>query len=200
MNRYKRGITGIILAGGKSSRFGTDKALIKLNNKTLLEIAIDKMQLICDSVLISYNSPLPEHISYKQIPDKIQSIGPMGGLYTCLEVSNTELNMILSVDAPFVPTDLFSLLTDYTQDYNVVIPRYKENIYPLIGLYKKSFLKILEKDISNKRYKMMKAIKKSKHSVVEISDASEFYNDTFFMNINTREDLKTAEESIRMGP
>jgi molybdopterin-guanine dinucleotide biosynthesis protein A len=196
VNSDKSGITGIILAGGKSSRFGKDKALIKLNNKSLLEISVEKMQLFCDTILISYNSRLPEHISCKQVSDKVQDIGPMGGISACLEASETDKNFVLSVDTPFIPLKLCMFIINNTGEFDVVVPQFNGRIYPLIGLYSKSFLKVLEEDIKNKRYKMMKAVEKSKHSVVQISKTSEFYNEFFFMNINTREDLKAAKKYL----
>ena len=86
-------ITGIILSGGQSTRMGTDKALLQINEKTLLENAIEICKPVCKEILISSNNPEHEKFGYKIIPDEIKNCGPLGGIYTCLKNSNTEWDL-----------------------------------------------------------------------------------------------------------
>ena len=83
-------ITGIILAGGQSTRMGTDKVLLEINEKTLLERAIELVQPLSETVLISSNNPIHKKYGFEIIPDEIKDCGPIGGIYTCLKKSETE--------------------------------------------------------------------------------------------------------------
>jgi molybdenum cofactor guanylyltransferase len=78
-------ITGIILAGGQSSRMGTDKAMLQIDGKTLMERAIEICKPICHEILISSNNPKHENFGFTVIPDEIKNCGPMGGIYSCLK-------------------------------------------------------------------------------------------------------------------
>ncbi|HSO89343.1 MAG TPA: molybdenum cofactor guanylyltransferase, partial [Draconibacterium sp.] len=92
-------ITGIILSGGQSTRMGTDKALLQIKGKTLLERAVEICNPVCNAILISSNNPEHEKYGYQIYPDEIKNCGPLGGIYSCLKKSDTDWNFILSVDA-----------------------------------------------------------------------------------------------------
>ena len=90
------GITGIILAGGKSSRFGSNKALAKFNGTPLIERAAGVLGRIFKNLMIITNSPL--EYSYLKIPlyqDIVKGLGPVGGIYTGLDALDDGLGLFL---------------------------------------------------------------------------------------------------------
>ncbi|MCF6366876.1 MAG: molybdenum cofactor guanylyltransferase [Bacteroidales bacterium] len=180
-----KNITLIILAGGKSSRMGTDKALLKFQGKTFVQILYDNLNGICKEVIISSNNRKVKVSGAKTIPDEIANIGPTGGLYTCLKQIKTDYAFVVTVDTPFVSVDLLSEIYSKIAGYDVVIIEQNNKIHPLIGVYHKNIIKLLETEIEEKKYKVMKVVEKTKHRIISVSGK---YKGELF-NINSRKDF-----------
>jgi molybdopterin-guanine dinucleotide biosynthesis protein A len=114
MKDYTPKITGILLAGGQSSRMGHDKGMIRLGKFLMYQYPLKVLESLCDEILISTCKPLEIEEDYEQVCDKITGIGPIGGVVTCLEKSANELNIILSYDLPLVNRGLFTELLKYS--------------------------------------------------------------------------------------
>jgi molybdenum cofactor guanylyltransferase len=98
-------ISGYVLAGGRSSRMGTDKALLQLAGKPLIQHAVTKLRRICANVHILGSNPALA--SYAPlVPDIHPGCGPIGGIEAALTHSSYDWNLILPVDVPFLPTEL----------------------------------------------------------------------------------------------
>ena len=184
-------ITGIILAGGRSSRMGTDKAFIKIGNKTLIENAIDLIKDYCGEILISTNihtgNSFPER---RLIPDERQGLGPIGGIYSCLKRSGTEQNLVIAVDIPYINNGLIQFLLSNVADFELVIPvTGKGKPEPLCAVYKKSILPYLEKMIAETDLKVQNLMKYCKTEKLNVSGEQKFYHDRLFHNVNTPDDL-----------
>ena len=96
-------VGGYVLAGGKSSRMGQDKALLKLAGKPLVRHAVKKLRRVCMDVRILSDNP--ELAAYAPIvPDLHPGCGPMGGMEAALAHSIFEWNLFIPVDVPFLPT------------------------------------------------------------------------------------------------
>ena len=136
-------ITLIILAGGKSSRMGTDKALLEYQGKAFVQILYDNLKNICSEVIISSNNSEIKIEEAKTVADDIKDIGPMGGLYTCLKLSKTDFNIVVSVDTPFISAKLLTEVYEQSQQYDISIIEHNKKTHPLIGVYHKNVVKIL---------------------------------------------------------
>ena len=176
---------------------GSDKALLKIMGISLIDKTTEILETICSDIIISTNKNLKVSKDVRIIPDEISDIGPVGGIYTCLKQSKTEKNIILSIDSPFVNSQLLQYLFDQSDEYTVTIPEYSNKIHPLIGVYNKSFIETLENEIALKHYKLLKAIKKSDHKIVSISEKLNFFNKNLFININTQEDYTAAKKALQ---
>jgi molybdopterin-guanine dinucleotide biosynthesis protein A len=108
MNFNRQKITGILLAGGMSRRFGQDKGKIKIGDRYLYRYALDTLEQVCDEILISTCNELYDWGNYTSVCDEIPGIGPMGGIFTCLKQSGSEINIVLSCDLPLVHKELLS--------------------------------------------------------------------------------------------
>jgi len=183
-------ITGIILAGGKSSRMGMDKGFCAVNGKPMIQYAIDALEGVCDSIVISSNNPDYELFNLPVIPDIIKDIGPMGGIYTCLKHSETEYNYFLSCDMPMVSVDLIKHILDQKENFDAIVPLWNNYPEPMCAYYNKSVIGTIENLIDSNNYKLQEILNYVNHKSVEISPLLDFYTDRLFVNVNCSADLK----------
>jgi len=187
-------VTGIILAGGNSSRMGTDKGMQLLCGKPLISYAINALAGLCCEILISSSSEEYESFGYRVIPDAIRGIGPMGGLYSAMMQSKTDDNLVLSCDLPFVTEELLAYILQNAAGYQVAIP-WMGNLHyePLCGFYGLSVLEGIKKFIRNGNYKLPDLFEEIIINRLVISSELGCYNDELFFNVNSRHDLLAAE-------
>jgi molybdopterin-guanine dinucleotide biosynthesis protein A len=96
-------ISGYVLAGGRSSRMGTDKALLELGGKPLIAHAVAKLRGVCAHVhILSGNPALTAYAPL--VPDVHPNCGPVGGIEAALAHTTQDWNLILAVDLPFLPS------------------------------------------------------------------------------------------------
>ncbi|NOZ45898.1 MAG: molybdenum cofactor guanylyltransferase [Chlorobi bacterium] len=182
-------VTSIILAGGKSTRMGQNKALMKLNGLPLIQHVYNSLTPISSTILISSNSAEYSFLNTEIVEDKYPGVGPIGGIYSCLKKSNTILNIVVSCDTPFLSPDFFIYLLTFSKGFDITIPIHKGITEPIIGIYKKHTYTTFEHFINAGIYSPSKAIKSLKHNYVEISKKQPFYNPNLFANLNSLEDL-----------
>ncbi len=193
----KEEITGIILAGGGSSRLGKDKGLCAFKGKSLVSYAIEILKPLCENIIISANHFPEKYAAFglPVVPDEIQGIGPMGGIHACLKQSKTQHNLILSCDTPFVNTDVYRFLLKEVENFQVVCPAHETFLLePLSAYYNTNVLSDLEEAIRKKEYKMMRFFKRIRFKSVNIDMHLPFFNDYLFLNLNTPEDMEKAGE------
>lgn len=187
----KSGITGIVLAGGKSSRMGRDKSLLVWKDKTLIEHAIDILKPLCVKVVISSNTDIYTFTGCEIWPDEFPKHAPMIGIYSCLKRSETNTNIILSCDMPFSGTELIRYLVESCGDRPILVPVHGEGlIEPLCGVYKKTLIPDLEKYIQDSNLSLQHFIQHRAPHFLRIDNELPFYNNNLFANINTPGDLK----------
>ncbi|HHH55010.1 MAG TPA: molybdenum cofactor guanylyltransferase, partial [Bacteroidetes bacterium] len=138
-----KNITGIILCGGKSCRFGEDKGLCTLAGKPMIEYPLSALNSICDEILISSNDPRYDNMGYKVIKDNIKNIGPIGGIFSALQQSKTEDNLIVSCDMPFVNEKLLNYILDNKNDHLVAAAFEGQYVEPLCSYYNKKVLPLI---------------------------------------------------------
>lgn len=185
---YHMQITGIILAGGKSNRMGTDKSLLEINGKTLLQRAIDICLPVCKTILISSNNTVHEEFGFKIIPDEIQNCGPIGGIYSSLKKSETEWNIVLSVDAAFVEQEFIQYLISEIDACDAIIPIHEKGKEPLIALYHKNSLEAIKKMHDSGNYKMHNLLNEINTKYVNSQNWVEQFP-KIFRNLNRPEDF-----------
>jgi molybdenum cofactor guanylyltransferase len=181
-------ITGFILAGGQSSRMGTDKAMLQIDGKTLMERAIEICKPICHEILISSNNPKHGNFGFTVVSDEIKNCGPMGGVYSCLNKSETDWNLMLSVDSVFVPNDFIKFLISKTGVVDAVVPIHKNGKEPLIALYHKNCLTVIQEKLDLKDYKLHHLLDSLHTRFVDVDAWIKKYPE-IFRNFNRPEDL-----------
>lgn len=195
----KEELTGIILAGGKSSRMGKEKGLCEFDGRALVSYAIEALKPLCTNLIISANY-FPEKYARFNIPviaDEIKDIGPMGGIYTCLKHSSTQHNLVLSCDTPFVGTILLRHLLQQVQNEQIVAPAHHTFlIEPLSTYYATNVLGDIKQAINREEYKLISLFKRVRFKSVLTDHLLPFKADYLFLNINRPEDLETAEKIV----
>jgi molybdopterin-guanine dinucleotide biosynthesis protein A len=180
-------ISGFVLAGGRSSRLGRDKALlpwppntvVKGSGQTLLGHAMARLQRVCDTVSICANRddlPTTEIV----IPDARSDSGPLGGIVAALEHSATDWNLLLAVDLPFLPVEVLQALAARVcaqEEPRVasgpaalppllcVLPCVDGLPQPLCGLYHRALAPGLRRSLEAGKFKVMVAL----HEAAETS-------------------------------
>ena len=189
---HKEEITGIILAGGKSSRMGRDKGLCQFRGKALVAYAIETLQPLCERIFISANNDMEDYSAFglEVFPDEVKGIGPMGGILTCLKQSTTQHNLVLSCDTPFVTASLFELLLNNIEKRQVVVPATQTFLLePLAAYYATNVITELERFVSSGDYKMMNFFKKVNFGSLAVDELLPSFSEQLFHNLNTPEDL-----------
>jgi molybdenum cofactor guanylyltransferase len=195
-----RPLTGFVLIGGKSSRMGTDKALLRLpDGETLLEHAIAVLSSVASEVrLIGSNEKYANFASTRPIVEDIfPERGPLGGIHAALVSSETELNLILAVDTPGVTPALLEYLVARAEatDALVVVPEIEGRLQPLCAAYRKQFCRLAQESLEAGRNKVDRAFGAASTMVLrqEELEAAGF-GANLFRNLNTAEEWSMFNE------
>ncbi len=187
----KQDICGIILAGGKSSRMGYNKALLKYKNQSFIDTAINLIRPFCSEILISSNPDIHTPHDYPIIEDIYKDCGPAGGIFSSLKASSKKSNLIIPIDIPKVSTGLIEHLIDQADPKNISVIRLPNGfIEPLCGIYPKSALSIVESFINKGNYKIMSILQAVNIKTIDINESMSFYKKDMFINVNTPKDYK----------
>jgi molybdenum cofactor guanylyltransferase len=180
-------ITVSILCGGKSSRMESEKGLVLWRNKAFIEHIIEAVLPITNNIQLITNTQEYNHLSYPKVNDIIAEKGPLGGIYSALESTKTELNLILSCDIPLISTEiLLELIQKHNLKTDISILADELKIHPLIGVYNRSILTIIKQSIEENDLKMMHLLEKVNHQIIKVgSDKTDQLK-----NINTISELK----------
>jgi len=184
--------TAIILAGGEGKRFYfKNKAFIKLLDKPLISWILDNLRNSFEEIIIIANSQIDlfKSYNYPVYEDLIKKRGPLGGIFSGLFYSKTDLNFIIPCDLPFLKSPIINILANFALDFEIVVPVVSKYIEPLVGFYKKSCIGkiLLQLSFFKQRVKDLYNICKVKYVKIENLDHS-------FFNINTFSDLRKAQD------
>ena len=192
-------LTGIILAGGEGKRLHTEKGLCLLHDKPLVQYALETLEPLCGTVLISANRNLE---SYKKfgcpvVSDEVENSGPLGGILSCLKRSETRHNLVLSCDTPFVGTGLFKFLLQNIENYQVVAPSHETFLVePLAAYYAVNVINEMEKAVYTGDLKMTSFLKRIRFKSLPVDKNFKYFTEYTFLNINKPEDLEKASKQI----
>ena len=186
----KKAVTGIVLAGGASSRMGKDKGLCDFNGKPLVSYAIDILKPLCDNIIISSNNINDyQRFGLPVYEDVHKNIGPLGGIYTCLKKSSTIANLVVSCDTPFLISGVLKYVLENSVNYDVVAPKHGKSFYePLAAFYSKQIVNLIEESILSRDYKLINLFDKIRFLGLNVGGL-EGYNEHTFKNLNSPEDL-----------
>lgn len=182
-----KAITGVVLAGGKSSRFGSNKALCRFGNQDFLSHSIDLLRNFTTEVIISgyYPEYLDKEITV--LEDEYLGIGPLGGIYTALKQSSTTWILVVTCDMPLISQAVITKLLQAINEKTDIIGWHHETLFTTFPmLISKKMLLYLEEIIQSGKYRVKQLYDWDRSHRIMISD--ELLPN--FANINTQKEYK----------
>lgn len=190
-------ITGVILAGGKSSRMGLNKSFLKLGNQTIIERIVNLMKSIFTEVIIITNTP--EEYKFLNLPifeDIYKWKGPLAGIHSALNNTKSDKIFVISCDVPLMNKKMIEYIIEYKTNKPIVFCNAAGFHQPLIGIYSKKILNkieeiFLKEELNDKSFHAF-----LKNVEAEIIDPSglPFYKDELFFNVNRPEDFEEIKK------
>ena len=189
--------SAFILAGGKSTRMGTDKAFIILDGRTLLARMLDLARQVTSNVYIVGDAA--KFASFAPtVEDLFSGCGPLGGIHAALRSSKTELNLMLAVDVPFATPSLLHFLLMQARNSPaaaVTVPSTTQGWQPLCAIYRREFADAAENALRQGRHKIDLLFDQARTRVITEQDLqSAGFSSYVFRNLNTPEDLAEVRE------
>ena len=187
---------GFVIAGGKSSRMGANKAFLDFHRQTLLDRALAALTEACGNATIVGD---PEAFANfgPVVADVFAGCGPLGGIHSALLHSSADLNLMLAVDMPFVSPELlrFILREAEITDAIVTVPRTGRGLQPLCAVYRRDFVSTAEQALKAGNYKIDATFALVTLRVVDEAElAAAGFSEKNFFNVNAPEDRHTADD------
>ncbi len=197
-------VSGVILAGGKSSRYGVNKAFVPFEGVSLIDRVAGVLRSVFEETVIVTNSP--EDYAYLQMPmrtDIIPGLGPLGGIFTGLQMITANAGFFVACDMPFLNPDLIRYMVGLRNEKNrfdVVIPRITWKLEALHAVYGKKCISPVEKLIHSEKYQIVRLFDYVSVRYVEMTEIVRFDPELrSFLNINRPEELQKLKRGERFS-
>ncbi|HJV46187.1 MAG TPA: molybdenum cofactor guanylyltransferase [Bacillota bacterium] len=188
----------IILAGGKSSRMGTNKALLPVEGKANIEKILDTLAPSFSHIVLVTNDQ--DTYSWLNVPmtsDVYPGQGPLAGIHAGLLASLAEVNLVVACDMPFVSTTLGNYLVGISREVDAVVPRWDGQLHPLFAVYRKACAKSIEECIITGNLRLVHFLDRLNVRYVEQDELQKVISsDVVFTNMNNPEEYQMVLDQI----
>ena len=191
-------VTGFVLAGGKSSRMGQDKAFLQLRGRTLLAHALERAQAATGNAWIVGSAEKFAAFG-PVVEDMYPGRGPLAGIQAALAGTRTDLNLITAVDMPFLQLDLLNYLITRARasKAEVVVPRAGGGLQPLCAVYWKDFAEVAQRSLRAGRNKVDSLFAEVQTLIIEQQELERNgFGEEMFRNLNTEQDWQEAKQKL----
>lgn len=188
-------LSGAILAGGRSTRMGSNKAFATLAGMRLVDRARHAVSQFADDIMLVANHLAP-YVDFpgRVVIDNVPHRGPLCGLETALTHAHHPMLFVTAVDSPFLEPDLIHYLERFAPHYDAVYCMGPVKAEPLVGFYRYTCLKAVQQMQTEGVWQLFRLPNYANVRVVPYAEALKFDpGGITFFNINTPEDLKRAE-------
>jgi molybdopterin-guanine dinucleotide biosynthesis protein A len=194
-------ILPVVLAGGKSKRFGEDKSQAQLGSKILIDYILSEIINDFNEVIIVANEPIKHLSSDKitKIKDYKKNLGPLGGIFSAMKWAkdnNKKYQWIITFpsDTPFFKNEIMNSFLNKinTKESELFFMKSNEKRHNIFGLWSLDLIDQLEKDLENGSRKVEKWANNIGVKTINMS----FEKEDPFFNINTKEDLEKAQKIL----
>jgi molybdenum cofactor guanylyltransferase len=186
--------TAVILAGGKSSRMGTPKALLRFDNQPLIVHIARALNRLFDEIVIvvAPGQELPS-LSAKLVQDEVPYQGPVGGIYYGLKSAGGELSFVTSCDVPFLNASLIAYFMSQIANHDVVVPYWEGRFQPLHAVYRRSVLPLVKEQLDRGELRPIYLFDKVRTRKIDEDEIRRFDPQGLsFLNMNTPADYEEA--------
>jgi molybdopterin-guanine dinucleotide biosynthesis protein A len=191
-------VTAFILAGGKSSRMGADKAFLLIEGQTLLQRALENGRAVAQEVRIvgaakkfTGFAPVVEDV----YPDR----GPLGAIHAALLSSATQLNLILAVDLPFInPAFLRYLIAEAAaSEAAITLCETGGRLHPLSAVYRRGFAEVAGRSLEAGRNRIDTLFSEAGARIISETEMLRAgFSPQLLHNVNTLSELEAAREGV----
>ena len=188
-------VTAFVLAGGKSSRMGSDKAFLQFGDETFLARALNVAGAVAGEVRIVGDANKFAGFG-RVVEDVYRERGPLGGIHGALWSSTTDLNLMLAVDLPFVQPKFleYLLLRARESDAMVTVPRSGGGLQPLCAIYRREFAEVADQSLLEGRNKIDPLFARVETCVIEEDELVRAgFSMEIFRNLNTPQEFEIAK-------
>ena len=190
MTGDQAGWTGVVLAGGRSSRMGRDKALIEIGGRTLLQRALTTLAPQVDELLVIGDPVKYGHAAARVIADDVPGVGPLGGIVTAMRHAHHARLLVLACDMPHVNLQLVERLKQgLSPDRSALVPVCDGHVEPLAAAYHRRCLPLFEEQVRRNALKLSDALEAAGATFVQICPGEDGWPVDLFRNINAPGDL-----------
>lgn len=147
-------VEAFILAGGKSTRMGSDKGLLEVAGKPMIVHLLESLACLPISTTIISGNARYEKFNVPVVPDLIPGLGPLGGLYTALCTAQSSHVLLLSCDMPFIDLQSLQQLIDQQFSDRIIAALIRDKINPMPAVYPVSYKVKVKQSIDNNLLKM----------------------------------------------
>ena len=186
-------VSAAIMAGGKSTRMGQDKAWIELDGEPLIARVAAVLAQVADEVIVVANDPKYESLGLRVVRDRWPTGGPLGGIATGVGAATHNTVLVAACDLPFTSTEMWRLLLGHSGEADVVIPRVGGEYETLHALYAKACLPQMARSIAENHLRVISFFDQVRVLAVEEPELRAV-DPTLraFTNVNTPEELAEA--------
>jgi molybdopterin-guanine dinucleotide biosynthesis protein A len=192
-------MTSIILAGGKSLRFGRSKALQAIGGKSLIQWVVDRLATLSTEIIIATAHgeaiPCSSAVRIRTVVDIYPRKGPLAGIYSGLTASSSPRAIVVGCDTPFLSVGLLEYMSQICSTFDVVVPRVENKVEPLCAVYSKNCVAPILELLEQNELGIRKLFSMVKVKYVEEDKMNSFDPEHLsFFNINSQDDLKRARK------
>jgi molybdopterin-guanine dinucleotide biosynthesis protein A len=189
-------VTAVVLAGGRSSRMGTSKALLLFDGEPLIvHVTATLQRLFSDVIVVAAPGQELPAIRARIVRDEVAYQGPVGGIYYGLTGSAADVSFVVSCDSAFLNTQLISYLVSQISGHDVVVPHWQARFQPLHAVYRRSVLPHLEAQLVRGELRPVYLFDKVRTRRIDDDEIRRFDPEGWsFFNMNTPEDYARALE------
>jgi len=188
-------VTGVIQAGGKSTRMGGEpKALMRLGGRRIIERVLGAIEGAVDEVLVVTNTPeLYAFLRLPMVPDAYPDGGSLGGIFTGLKAAAGEAAFTVACDMPFVDPAVVRVVVSRAGEGDVVIPRVGDQLETMHAVYAKTCLPPMEARLRAGQLKIIGFFDRVRVVEIPAEDLAAHGDPAVvFMNVNTPQELARA--------
>ena len=204
-------ITGYILAGGKSTRMGTNKSLLRIGGITIIERVVNLMKdLFKEVILLTNQKDEFLFLNLTMLEDIQKEIGPLAGIHSALVHTIMEKNFIISCDMPLMTADVIKYLVEFPTEKPITIARADNFIQQLCGVYCKSLLPYIEliikektksgdersADQNKRECSVLELVKNVPATIINIESEYQDYRPGTFYNMNMPEEFSFIKDIL----
>jgi molybdopterin-guanine dinucleotide biosynthesis protein A len=191
----------IVLAGGKSSRLGRDKALLPIGGQPMLARTVQSLSALTDDLIVVSNEPKSHGslaLAARLVPDLEPGQGSLMGVYSGLRVARHAHALVVACDMPLLSIPLLWYMIGLTQGYDVVIPRLNGLLEPLHAIYGKACLPPMSRLLDQGQRKITSFFQDVRVRYVEEDEIDAFDPGRLsFLNVNSLADWDRARLLLR---